>query len=164
MLVAMAPGTGKTRVALGMIYRMLHADIFHRIFFLVDRNFLGEQAEDKFTGEKIVDYLSLDSIFPMKKLGDPEFNKETHLKIATIQSMVRKVLGDDSDRLCFQGFFRIQERFANYKMLRAALLALAALHAIAGMPVHPNQVVFIMGFSRARCARPAQRRTPQDTA
>lgn len=78
----------------------------------------------------------------MKKLGDPEFDKETRLKIATIQSMVRKVLGDDSDTLCFQGFFRILKRFANYKMLRAALLTLAALHAIAGVSVHPNQVVF----------------------
>ena len=97
ILVAMATGTGKTRVSLGVIYRMLNADRFNRILFLVDRNFLGEQAEDKFTDEKIINDLSLDKIFPMKKLGEKGFEKETRLKIATVQSMVRKVLGDDSD-------------------------------------------------------------------
>ena len=36
-LLAMATGTGKTRTALGLIYKMLEAKRFHRILFLVDR-------------------------------------------------------------------------------------------------------------------------------
>lgn len=41
----MATSTGKTRTALGMI---LKATRFRRIFFIVDRNSLGEQTKDVF--------------------------------------------------------------------------------------------------------------------
>lgn len=89
ILVSMATGTGKTRVSLGLIFRLLHADRFHRILFLVDRNFLGEQAEDKFTEVRLVDFLTLEGLFPLKKLGEKGFDPETRLKITTVQSMVR---------------------------------------------------------------------------
>ena len=96
ILLAMATGTGKTRVALALIYRLLTADRFKRILFLVDRNFLGEQAEEKFTEVKLKDFLALNQIFPMKKLGEKGFDPETRLKITTVQSMVRLIMGDDS--------------------------------------------------------------------
>lgn len=96
ILVAMATGTGKTRVALAIIYRLLTADRFKRILFLVDRNFLGEQAEEKFTEVKLKDFLALNQIFPMKKLGEKGFDPETRLKITTVQSMVRQIMDDDS--------------------------------------------------------------------
>ena len=48
ILLAMATGTGKTRTVLGMIYRFLKTERFHRILFLVDRTALGEQAQDVF--------------------------------------------------------------------------------------------------------------------
>ena len=89
ILISMATGTGKTRVSLGAIFRLLHADRFKRILFLVDRNFLGEQAEDKFTEVRLVDFLTLEGLFPMKKLGERGFDPETRLKITTVQSMVR---------------------------------------------------------------------------
>ena len=96
ILLAMATGTGKTRVALALIYRLLTAERFKRILFLVDRNFLGEQAEEKFTEVKLKDFLALNQIFPMKKLGEKGFDSETRLKITTVQSMVRLITDEDA--------------------------------------------------------------------
>ena len=96
ILLAMATGTGKTRVALALIYRLLTAERFKRILFLVDRNFLGEQAEEKFTEVKLKDFLALNQIFPMKKLGEKGFEPETRLKITTVQSMVRLITDEDA--------------------------------------------------------------------
>ena len=96
ILLAMATGTGKTRVALALIYRLLTAERFKRILFLVDRNFLGEQTEEKFTEVKLRNLLALDKIFPMKKLGEKGFDSETRLKITTVQSMVRQIMLDDT--------------------------------------------------------------------
>ncbi len=41
-LLAMATGTGKTRTIIGLMYRLLKAERFRRILFLVDRNALGD--------------------------------------------------------------------------------------------------------------------------
>ena len=38
MLVAMATGTGKTKVAIALLYRLLSAKRFRRVCFVVDRN------------------------------------------------------------------------------------------------------------------------------
>jgi type I restriction enzyme R subunit len=45
MLLAMATGTGKTKLAIALLYRLLAAKRFRRICFVVDRNALGQQAE-----------------------------------------------------------------------------------------------------------------------
>ena len=95
ILVAMATGTGKTRTVLGMIYRFLRAERFRRILFLVDRNSLGEQAQDVFATVKLEDLLPLDKIYNVNKLGDKTFSKEIRLQVATVQSMVKRVLYDD---------------------------------------------------------------------
>ena len=92
ILIAMATGTGKTRTVLGMIYRFLKSERFRRILFLVDRNSLGEQAQDVFATVKLEDLLPLDKIYNITKLGDKTFGKETRLQIATVQSMVKRVL------------------------------------------------------------------------
>lgn len=91
-LVAMATGTGKTRTALAMIYRFLKTDRFRRILFLVDRDSLGEQAEDAFKDVKIDQLLALDQIYEVKGLDSAEINPETRVSIATVQSMVKRVL------------------------------------------------------------------------
>ena len=62
VLLAMATGTGKTRTVLGMIYRFLKTGRFRRILFLVDRNALGEQAEDVFKEVKLEELMTLDEI------------------------------------------------------------------------------------------------------
>ncbi len=44
MMLAMATGTGKTKTCIALIYRLLKAQRFRRVLFLVDRSALGEQA------------------------------------------------------------------------------------------------------------------------
>ena len=92
ILLAMATGTGKTRTVLGMIYRFLKSERFQRILFLVDRNSLGDQAQDVFATIKLEDLLPLDKIYNVSKLGEKTFSKETRLQIATVQSMVKRIL------------------------------------------------------------------------
>lgn len=93
-LIAMATGTGKTRTALAMIYRFLSTNRFRRILFLVDRDTLGEQAEDAFRDVKIEQLLALDEIYEVKGLDSAEINAETRISIATVQSMVRRIMYD----------------------------------------------------------------------
>ena len=99
ILVAMATGTGKTRTVLGVIYRFLKAERFRRILFLVDRNSLGEQAQNVFSDVKLEDLLPLDKIYNVGKLGDKNFSRETRLQVATIQSMVKRILYDENSIL-----------------------------------------------------------------
>ncbi len=96
ILIAMATGTGKTRTILGMIYRFLMARRFKRILYLVDRNALGVQTMDTFKEVKIKDLLTLNQIYDVKELKEREFDKDTKVHICTVQSLVKRVLYDDS--------------------------------------------------------------------
>jgi type I restriction enzyme, R subunit len=53
MLVAMATGTGKTKLAIAMLYRLLATKRFRRICFVVDRSALGTQTTDEFMSTSI---------------------------------------------------------------------------------------------------------------
>lgn len=92
ILLSMATGTGKTRTVLGMIYRFLKTDRFKRILFLVDRSALGEQAQDVFKEVKIEDLMTLDEIYNIKNLEDKDIEKETKIQVATVQSLVKRIL------------------------------------------------------------------------
>lgn len=98
ILLAMATGTGKTRTVLGMIYRFLKTGRFNRILFLVDRTALGEQAEDVFNEVKLEDLKTLNDIYDIKTLEDTVFEDETKVHIATVQSMVKRLLYNDEER------------------------------------------------------------------
>ncbi len=99
VLLAMATGTGKTRTVLGMIYRFLKTDRFRRILFLVDRTSLGEQAQDVFKEVKLEDLMTLDEIYNIKGLEDKEIDKETRIHVATVQSMVKRILYNTEDTM-----------------------------------------------------------------
>ncbi len=92
ILLAMATGTGKTRTAIGLIYRLLKAKRFNRILFLVDRTALGEQAHNAFKDVKMENYQTFSDIYEVKGLGDltPELTTRVHL--ATVQAMVQRCL------------------------------------------------------------------------
>ncbi|MCM1559741.1 MAG: type I restriction-modification system endonuclease [Butyrivibrio sp.] len=96
ILLAMATGTGKTRTVLGMIYRFLTARRFKRILYLVDRNALGEQTMDTFKEVKLKELLTLNQIYDVKELKEKEFDKDTKVHICTVQSLVKRILYDDS--------------------------------------------------------------------
>lgn len=99
ILLAMATGTGKTRTILGMIYRFLKTGRFRRILFLVDRTSLGEQATDVFEEVKLEELMTLDDIYNIKGLEDKVIDKETKLQVATVQSMVKRILYNEGDTM-----------------------------------------------------------------
>ena len=99
VLLAMATGTGKTRTILGIIYRFLKSNRFKRILFLVDRTSLGEQAQDVFKEVKIEELMTLDNIYNIKGLNDSEIDKETRVKVATVQSMVKQLIYNDEEKM-----------------------------------------------------------------
>ncbi len=97
VLLAMATGTGKTRTVLGMIYRFLSAKRFKRILYLVDRTSLGDQTMDTFKEVKLEDLKTLNKLYDIKDLGEKEFEKDTRVHIATVQSLVKRILYNESD-------------------------------------------------------------------
>lgn len=98
-LLSMATGTGKTRTILGMIYRFIKSNRFRRILFLVDRTALGEQAFDVFKEVKIEDLMTLDEIYNIKELDEKEIDKETKIHIATVQSLVKRLIYSEDDTM-----------------------------------------------------------------
>ncbi|MFD0620354.1 type I restriction-modification system endonuclease [Paenibacillus sp. GCM10027629] len=97
MLLAMATGTGKTRMAIGLIYRLIKHNRFKRILFLVDRSALGRQAEAAFKDSKLESYHSFTEIFELQTLDDKKPNQETKVQIATVQGMVKRLFYSESE-------------------------------------------------------------------
>jgi type I restriction enzyme R subunit len=92
MLLAMATGTGKTKLAIAMLYRLLASKRFRRICFVVDRNALGQQAEAEFRSTKVVSVKTFADIFGLQGLEDIAPDSETKVHICTIQGLVKRVL------------------------------------------------------------------------
>ncbi|UPT87535.1 type I restriction-modification system endonuclease [Bradyrhizobium barranii subsp. apii] len=92
MLLAMATGTGKTKLAIAMLYRLLETKRFRRVCFVVDRSALGEQAAGEFTTTKVVSGKAFADIFGLKRLSDVMPESETKVHICTIQGLVKRVL------------------------------------------------------------------------
>lgn len=97
MLVAMATGTGKTKLAIAMLYRLISAKRFRRVCFVVDRSALGRQTKDEFTTTKVVNGKAFADIFGLKGLSDVVPDDDTRAHICTIQGLVRRVLYSESN-------------------------------------------------------------------
>jgi type I restriction enzyme, R subunit len=83
LLVEMATGTGKTRMAAAFIKRLFEAGIVTRVLFLVDRTELARQAEDAF-----VDHLK---DYPCQILrAGRGFDYAKRVTIATLQTMINE--------------------------------------------------------------------------
>lgn len=98
ILLSMATGTGKTRTILGMLYRFLKARRFRRALFLVDRTALGDQALDTFKEVKLEELMTLNEIYNVKEPEDADFDLETKVQIATVQSFVQRIMYGEGDR------------------------------------------------------------------
>ncbi len=97
LLVAMATGTGKTRTCIGLAYRLLKARRFRRVLFLVDRSALGHQAAGALKDVRLENLQTFTDIFDIKELGDIEPDPDTRMQLATVQSMVKRILGPHDD-------------------------------------------------------------------
>ncbi|XUO85328.1 type I restriction-modification system endonuclease [Halomonas sp. KM007] len=95
-LLAMATGTGKTRTIIGLMYRFLKAERFHRILFLVDRTALGQQAIDAFNEAPLEQNHTLSKIYNVAELGDMAAEAETRIQVATVQAMVKRIFMSDN--------------------------------------------------------------------
>ncbi|WP_040204035.1 type I restriction-modification system endonuclease [Neobacillus jeddahensis] len=98
MLIAMATGTGKTRTAIALMYRLIKTKKCRRILFLVDRNSLGEQTRDSLKDTKIEGY-SFTDIYDVKSLEDMTPDVETKVHIATVQGMVHRLFNNESGKV-----------------------------------------------------------------
>lgn len=96
ILLAMATGTGKTRTAIGLVYRLLKAQRFRRVLFLVDRTTLGIQTHDAFNEVQIENLQTFSEIYGVKGLDEQAADNDTKLHIATVQGMVRRLQGGEA--------------------------------------------------------------------
>ncbi|GIA96625.1 type I restriction-modification system endonuclease [Vibrio cholerae] len=94
ILLAMATGTGKTRTAITLMYRLIQSQRFKRILFLVDRTSLGTQALGSFE-DTIIRGDSFNAIFNIKGLTDRFPEDSTKIHVATVQSLVKRTLQSD---------------------------------------------------------------------
>ncbi len=97
MLLAMATGTGKTKTCIALIYRLLKAQRFRRILFLVDRSALGEQAANAFKDTRMENLQTFADTFGIKELDEQAPDTDTAVHVATIQGMVQRVLYASED-------------------------------------------------------------------
>lgn len=92
ILLAMATGTGKTKTCIALIYRLLKAQRFKRILFLVDRSALGEQAANSFKDTRMERLQTFAETFGIKEVDEQAPDDDTAVHIATVQGMMRRVL------------------------------------------------------------------------
>ncbi|MDT8389173.1 MAG: type I restriction-modification system endonuclease [Lentisphaeria bacterium] len=97
ILLAMATGTGKTRTAIGLIYRLIKSDRFRRVLFLVDRNALGEQAGNSFSDIQLEDFLSFAETFDVKDITTSDVETDTRVDVSTVQSILHRLLFNAND-------------------------------------------------------------------
>lgn len=94
ILLAMATGTGKTRLAIALMYELLRRKRFRRILFLVDRNALGRQTLDAMSTTDTSGFLKFDQVFPVADLARKFPEATDRVQVATVQAMIRRVFED----------------------------------------------------------------------
>lgn len=91
ILLAMATGTGKTRLAIALMYELLRAKRFRRILFLVDRNALGRQTLDAMSTTDTQGFHKFSDVFNVADLATKFPDASTRVQVATVQAMVRRL-------------------------------------------------------------------------
>ncbi len=95
ILLAMATGTGKTRLAIALMYELLKRKRFRRILFLVDRNALGRQTLDAMSTTEASGFHKFDQIFPVADLAKKFPEATDRVQVATVQAMVKRIFDSD---------------------------------------------------------------------
>ncbi len=106
MLVGMATGTGKTKLAIAMLYRLIAAKRFRSVCFVVDRSALGEQTEREFSTTKVVGGKAFAEIFGLivvdrESLDDEPFKADGGFRVINkrFDGKLESVLSDLSEAL-----------------------------------------------------------------
>lgn len=98
ILLAMATGTGKTRLAIALMFEVLRRKRFRRILFLVDRNALGRQTLDAMSTTDTSGFLKFDEVFGVADMATKFPEATDRVQVATVQAMVKRVFDDPSTR------------------------------------------------------------------
>ncbi|TYC67334.1 type I restriction-modification system endonuclease [Stappia sp. BW2] len=93
-LVSMATGTGKTRTAIALMYRLLKHKRFRRILFLVDRKALGRQTTDALETTELDGMLNFAQIYKVAGLDKKVPEKDDQVQVATVQSLIARILNE----------------------------------------------------------------------
>lgn len=101
-MVAMATGTGKTKTCIALVYRLLKAERFRRILFLVDRSALGEQATTDFGEVRMENLNTFADTFEVlgieqDKPAKPHPEEDTKVHVATVQGLVKRIMYPSDD-------------------------------------------------------------------
>ena len=101
-MVAMATGTGKTKTCIALVYRLLKAERFRRILFLVDRSALGVQASIDFGEVRMENLNTFADTFEVlgiepNKAPKPNPADDTKVHVATVQGLVKRILYPSDD-------------------------------------------------------------------
>ncbi|QSY95316.1 type I restriction-modification system endonuclease [Rhizobium bangladeshense] len=94
ILVSMATGTGKTRTAIALMYRLLKHKRLRRILFLVDRKALGKQTNDALETTEIEGMLNFAQIYKVAGLEKKIPETEDQVQVATVQSLIARILNE----------------------------------------------------------------------
>jgi type I restriction enzyme R subunit len=94
ILVSMATGTGKTRTAIALMYRLLKHKRFRRILFLVDRKALGQQTSDALETTEIEGMLNFAQIYKVASLETKVPEDDDQVQVATVQSLIARILNE----------------------------------------------------------------------
>jgi len=144
LLVEMATGTGKTRMAAAYIKRLFDAHAITRALFLVDRNTLAKQAEDAFAE-------NVPTIATYRVAGTGvRFRPEKQVTICTLQTMINEyrnysagyfdlIVIDECHRTIYGEYRRVLEHFDAVKV------GLTATPLVANLPpeADPDDAAFI---------------------
>lgn len=94
ILLAMATGTGKTRLAIALMYELLRTKRVRRILFLVDRNALGRQTLDAMGTTSTSGFLKFDQVFPVADMARKFPDATDRVQVATVQAMIKRIAED----------------------------------------------------------------------
>jgi type I restriction enzyme R subunit len=97
-LVQMATGSGKTRVACHLSYRLIKHAGARRVLFLVDRSNLGRQALTEFQGFNTPDDgRKFTELYNVQRLTSNRIDSVARVCIATIQRVYSMLKGEELD-------------------------------------------------------------------
>jgi len=92
MLLAMAPCTGKKKVATGLLYRLLSARRFRNACYVVSSECLAEQVLDELRTTRVMYGRALSEMFGVEKLEHFDFDAKPKVHVCTIQDLFDRVL------------------------------------------------------------------------